>query len=211
MQMENSDTSVPLRECSGCKIEKPISDFYRDSRGPGGYKKRCKDCGKVSRQKQFLVKKNEKSLSEIERKRKKCNDSIKRLLGSELQINTYSILNYKKFRNDVAKALSEIDYVLDTYDDKIINIGITTNVNMQKDDPLDFKIVNNMSFVMVKEIKFRFPDLLIMPYDIEIERVNPRKITLKYSKDGITFPYELVDRIKDAIQDIEITEVIQVD
>ncbi len=36
--------SAGIRVCSGCKIEKPLSEFYRSETSLGGYRTRCKEC-----------------------------------------------------------------------------------------------------------------------------------------------------------------------
>jgi len=43
-----SETIINKR-CSKCKIDKPLSEFYKDFRNPTGYQSWCKDCQKAYR------------------------------------------------------------------------------------------------------------------------------------------------------------------
>lgn len=38
----------PTRACRECKRILPLSDYYRDKRGPSGYRSNCKDCHKAA-------------------------------------------------------------------------------------------------------------------------------------------------------------------
>lgn len=37
-------TPVPTKLCHGCLFTLPVTDFYKDSRNPSGYRSRCKEC-----------------------------------------------------------------------------------------------------------------------------------------------------------------------
>lgn len=41
--MQNT-TPVPTKQCYGCLYTLPVTDFYKDSRNPSGYRARCKTC-----------------------------------------------------------------------------------------------------------------------------------------------------------------------
>jgi len=37
-------TPVPTKLCYGCLYTLPVTDFYKDSRNPSGYRSRCNKC-----------------------------------------------------------------------------------------------------------------------------------------------------------------------
>lgn len=43
-------TTMPIRVCACCKIEKSITEFYRDNSSSSGYGYWCKSCSKIRRQ-----------------------------------------------------------------------------------------------------------------------------------------------------------------
>jgi len=45
---------VRVKRCSGCQVEKPLTDFTKGT-GPGGYHRHCRACCKAYRNRQPLT------------------------------------------------------------------------------------------------------------------------------------------------------------
>ena len=58
-----------MKTCTGCKIEKPLSEFSKDKHNKDGLQYKCRDCHKSF--KKYIDKKTKKKLKNTKKKIKK--------------------------------------------------------------------------------------------------------------------------------------------
>lgn len=68
-----------MKKCSVCKKTKPITDFYKHSGHPDGYRYECKDCSSVESRSSYKNRSKEKILAKRERNKEQAAEYTKKI------------------------------------------------------------------------------------------------------------------------------------
>ena len=70
-----------MRQCSKCKVVKPLSDFYKRKGRPSGVHSQCKECIKKNRKQEYvkITRKLRNYVSELKKQNKISPEDYKRL------------------------------------------------------------------------------------------------------------------------------------